>query len=172
MQVTKDKVVSVSYKLSVNDFDGRVVESVNEEKPLTFIYENGMMLQKFEEGLKGLSKGSSFEFKISKDDAYGTHSDTHIIDLPKHVFEVDGKLDPRVAEGNRIPLRDKDGNILNGKINAIADNSITVDFNHPLAGHDLFFTGEVVGIREATEKELECGQVGEKENCNGDCQNC
>jgi FKBP-type peptidyl-prolyl cis-trans isomerase SlyD len=56
-------------------------------------------------------------------------------------------------------LRDKKGNPLQGKIVEVGDHFVKMDFNHPMAGQNLFFSGSVVGVREATKEELSHGHV-------------
>ena len=61
--------------------------------------------------------------------------------------------------GNMIPMMDQEGNRLNGKVVKVEGETVTMDFNHPLAGETLFFAGEVLDIREASEEELQHGHV-------------
>jgi FKBP-type peptidyl-prolyl cis-trans isomerases 2 len=70
---------------------------------------------------------------------------------------------------------DSEGNRLNGAIDEIKDNVVVMNFNHPLAGATLHFTGKVEEVREATEDELTNGLYGEKKqhNCSdSDCSSC
>ena len=87
-----------------------------------------------------------------------------IPDPGKDVFEVDGEFDSEmVKEGNAIPMMDGEGNRLNGVVVEVGADIVKMDFNHPLAGDDLFFSGTIVEIREATAEELEHGHIhGEK----------
>jgi FKBP-type peptidyl-prolyl cis-trans isomerase SlyD len=56
-------------------------------------------------------------------------------------------------------MSDQDGNIMHGKIIAVSPEGIKMDFNHPLAGMDLHFTGQVVDVREATADEISHGHA-------------
>lgn len=160
MNISKDKVVSVSYSLRVNAADGEVVETVSKDKPMSFLFGNGHMIPKFEENLNGLGKGDNFKFDIESAEAYGNASDDAIVDLPKNIFEVEGKIqDDLLFVNNVIPMQDQNGNILNGLVLEVGNESVKMDFNHPLAGDDLYFEGEVVGVREATPEEIEHGHV-------------
>ena len=160
MTIQENKVVSLVYQLRVDDKEGDIVETVEKEKPFVFLYGAGNLLPKFEEELSGLKTGDTFEFKIGADSAYGEASEEAILDLPRHIFEVDGKIDEEVIKvGNVVPMQDKDGNKFNGIILEMKDDAIKVDFNHPLAGDDLFFQGEVMEVRDANEDELKQGFV-------------
>lgn len=157
MVVTKDKVVSISYELKVN---GELVDTAAAENPLVFLYGHGQLLQLFEENLNGLSVGDSFEFMIAPKDGYGEVNDMAIVELPKDIFMVDGELqEDLLTIGNRLPMRDSEGNALDGTVVEVNDSAVVMDFNHPLAGQDLFFTGNVVNIREASSEELSHGHV-------------
>jgi FKBP-type peptidyl-prolyl cis-trans isomerase SlyD len=65
-------------------------------------------------------------------------------------------------------MMDSQGNRLTGVVLDIGEEQIKMDFNHPLAGNDLHFKGQVLQIREATEDELRHGHAHEHHNCD-DC---
>ncbi len=51
--------------------------------------------------------GAKFEFTIPSDEAYGEYNEEHVLDLPKNIFEIDGKFDTeRIYAGNVVPLMD------------------------------------------------------------------
>lgn len=157
MVISDEKVVSLVYQLKV---DGKEVETVKEDKPLVFLYGAGQMLPKFEEKLKGLEAGEKFEFEINCDDAYGKATDDAILDLPKNIFEVEGKVEDGLLEiGNVIPMQNNEGQKFNGVVLEIKDDAVTMDFNHPLAGDDLNFTGKVIEVRDASKEEKEHGHA-------------
>ena len=162
MQVSKNKVVTVTYDLHCN-LPGDVkhhVETADIKNPLSFIFGSGMMIPGFEKGLDGKSKGDKFTFSIESEDAYGSVEETAVIKLPIEIFKVDGVLDLNLLKiGKVLPLNDNEGNVLNGTVMAFDTETVTMDFNHPLAGHHLHFSGEVVDIREASTEELAHGHV-------------
>ena len=63
--------------------------------------------------------------------------------------------------GNVVPLQDQHGNPFQGRIVAVGDSDVTVDLNHPFAGKTLYFSGELLEVREAHEVEIEHGHVHE-----------
>lgn len=171
MNVSKDKVISLTYELRAENNTGKVIEIVKEDNPLNFIFGAGYLLPKFESNLDGLKKGDSFEFTLKSADAYGEYDETAIIEVPKNVFMVDGKIEDSILKiGNNIPMQDNQGNRLNGKVLEINDTAVRMDFNHPLAGTNLFFTGNVFDIREATADELSQGLHHSCCESEGDCQ--
>ncbi len=162
MQISKNKVVTVTYDLHCN-LPGAAkqhVETADNNNPLSFIFGTGMMIPGFEKGLDGKSKGDKFTFSLESDDAYGNKEDNAIIKLPIEIFKVDGVIDMNLLQiGKFLPLNDSEGNVLNGKVVSFDNETVTMDFNHPLAGHHLHFTGEVVDVREASPEEISHGHV-------------
>jgi FKBP-type peptidyl-prolyl cis-trans isomerase SlyD len=170
MIIEKDKVVSLVYELRVNGTDGEVVEALNEERPLTFIFGSGSLLPKFESNIDGLKVNDAFSFELKCQEAYGKETEEAIVNIPKTVFIVDGVFDHQLVQiGNAVPMMDNQGNRLNGLVVAIDEESVKMDFNHPLAGDDLFFKGKIVEIREATQEELTHGHIHSQSSCGSGC---
>lgn len=156
MKISTNKFVSLSYDLNVGEGEEReLMERATAETPLDFIYGTNSMLEAFENNIDGLAEGDSFDFVLTPDQAYGEYDDEHVVDLPRNIFEQDGKLNEEVIfEGNMVPMMDSNGNRLNGSVVAVKDDVITMDFNHPLAGETLNFTGKVLTVRESTPEEI------------------
>jgi FKBP-type peptidyl-prolyl cis-trans isomerase SlyD len=174
MIIEDKKVVSIVYELRKDKKDGEIVEELVKEKPLTFLFGTGNLLPKFEENLAGLKTGEAFEFNLPSDDAYGPVQDNAIVDVPINVFQVDGKSDENILSiGNVIPMLDNEGRRLNGTVREVGTDAVKMDFNHPMAGVDLFFKGEVTEVREANEHELSHGHVHSSGSCEGcEDENC
>ena len=170
--VEKDNVVSLTYELRVENHNGKLIESLNEDNPLTFLFGRGSLLPRFEANISGLKVGDEFDFDLPCEDAYGEINSNAVIDLPMNVFEVDGKIDHNMLKiGNAIPMQDNSGNRLNGIVKQINHDKVTMDFNHPLAGNHLFFAGKITEIRQATEEELYHGHAHYPGSCEG-CSDC
>lgn len=172
MSIQNNKMVSVTYDLYVGgeNEEPELMEQATAQNPLTFCFGIGMMLAEFEKNLHGLKVSDTFDFKIDSKDAYGEYDDENLVDLPREIFEVDGKLDENmVFVGNVVPLMDSDGTRINAQVVEISDKTIKVDFNHPLAGETLHFKGSVLEVRDATEQELASFMGG---GCSGGCSGC
>lgn len=156
MKITPNKYVAVTYDLNVGEGEDReLMERATPEVPLTFIFGLGTMLPAFEDALKGLEEGAEFDFTIAPADAYGEYFEEYVTELPKKMFEVDGKFDSEmVKEGAILPMMDTDGNRLQGSVTEVREDVILMDFNHPLAGETLNFTGKVLDVHEATTEEI------------------
>lgn len=162
MKIEKDRVVTLTYELRITDQNGEqsLVETANEEQPMVFIYGMSGLPEQFETNLDGLNKGDSFDFKLESEDGYGDFDENAVVELPKTVFEIEGSVpENMLEEGNFIPMADSEGNQLQGRVKTVGDETVTMDFNHPLAGKELYFKGQVADIREATAEELDHGHV-------------
>ena len=159
MKIEKNKVVFLTYDLTV---DGQLVDSANEEQPLDYIQGMHMLIPKFEEAVEGLEEGAVFAFTVQPEDGYGPYDEKRRFDLPKTAFTIKGELREDLMQVGRIlPMVGSDGSIVNATVVEVKENGVTMDFNHPMAGKVLNFSGKVMSVRDATEKELTEGLHGE-----------
>ena len=76
------------------------------------------------------------------------------------MFEIDGKIDEEMLQvGNFLPMADNQGHHMQDKIVEIGEETVKMDFNHPLAGMMMHFDGKVADVREASQEELDHGHV-------------
>ena len=160
MKVGKNKVVTLTYTLRFDNSDGDVIQEVNEERPFVHLFGNGSLLPKFEQNLDGLEPEAEFAFDLTTEDGYGEFTDEAIIELELSIFEKDGKVDDELVKvGNMITMQDQEGRPIDGRVLEIKDDKVIMDFNHPLAGKDLHFSGKVIDVRDASEEEKTHGHV-------------
>ena len=175
METAENKYITVAYKLYTTE-DGKrdLVEETAAEHPFQFISGLGTTLEAFESQIVNLHKGDKFEFTIPFAEAYGEYDEEHVIDLPKQIFEVDGKFDnERIVAGNVVPLMTSEGQRINGTVQEIKADVVVMDMNHPLAGCDLNFVGEVIESRPATNEELaEIARMMSGGGCSCGCDSC
>lgn len=177
MKIENQKVVKAIYEMYVDGEEGKeeMIEKATIKTPLVYCQGEGMMLPKFEEALAGLEEGDKFDFRIACEDAYGDRDEAGLMELDKHMFyNVDGEFDSdRVYVGNIIPMKTIDGQIINAQVVKVSPVKVTIDLNHPLAGENLHFIGEIVEVRDADPAELEAirhhGCGGCHRNCDGNC---
>lgn len=174
MIIEQNKVAILSYTLKSNNKDGDILETIDKSKPLEFVFGKDSLLAGFENRLKGLKDGETFEFTIPKSEAYGPYKDELIIKLSKQMFSQNGVINEQILTiGNKIPMMDSAGRRMNGTVREVNEDSVKMDFNHPLAGKDLYFSGEIKQVRDATEEELNpsiqhtcgCGTGTKDESC-------
>lgn len=162
MKAENNKVVAVNYTLHAkkDNEPEMFIEQTSPEHPFVFLFGAQQVIPDFEKELKGKSEGDSFDFIIKAENAYGMPQQEYIIELDKTIFVRDGEFDSEnIKVGNSVPMYDKEGNELIGKVIKIGLEHVTMDFNHPLAGYDLHFTGTVKSVREATQDELMHGHA-------------
>ena len=110
MKIENNKKVSLIYELREGDADGRILETLDEGRPLSFVYGTGRLLPFFESNINDLNNGDSFAFTLKSEVAYGERREDMIIDVPVSVFETDGKINEDICRvGNEVPMMDTDG---------------------------------------------------------------
>jgi FKBP-type peptidyl-prolyl cis-trans isomerase 2 len=144
-QVQLFDTVSVSYVATIPS--GEIVESVPEEKPITLTIGSGRILKAVEASLMGMEPGQSKTVHIQPEDAYGSYHKTLVHEVPRSTFG--GKIDP--TPGMILSLAiEKDGvrQQVPATVLAAGNNTITIDYNHPLAGMIISYTVKVHGIAQ------------------------
>lgn len=180
MKVENGKKVFVDYKLTV---DGAIADQSQPGQPLEFICGMGMLLPKFEAAIMDKEPGESVSFTLEAKDGYGEVIAEAIVELPKSVFMIDGKVAEDILfVGSQIPMSTADGHPMMGIVKEVKEESVTMDFNHPMAGKTLNFDVTVVDVLETTPEDLSkimgggcsCGDCGGGcgENECGDGCNC
>lgn len=176
MENKTNKLIAAQYQLFTIDENGEraLVEETTKDQPFVFITGFGAALDALEEKLEDLELGAKFDFELDKDKAFGDYDAKRVIDLNKQMFTVDGHFDSKnIYKGAQIPLKNEDGNFFIGTVLEIADSSVKVDLNHPLAGKRLNFKGYIIENREATRGEIQT-MLNHMNGggCSGDCSGC
>jgi len=179
MKITQNAVVEFCYELEV---DGQIVDHTTKERPLDYIHGTGSLLPKLDAHIEEMEPGTKFDVTLSPADAYGEVDPSRLIDLPKAAFEVNGEVrEDLLVPGNTIPMMNSMGGVIPGVVLEVSEDSVKMDLNHQMAGKTLHFIGEILTVREATEKELTEGLHGEfVHSCgcggchghSGDCSGC
>jgi FKBP-type peptidyl-prolyl cis-trans isomerase SlyD len=161
MKAAPNTVVKLAYELRTEP-QGQVMDSADKESPFSFLFGHNNVLELFEKNLEGLIAGNQFNFTLTAEQGYGEYDNEALIQLDKSVFSHEGQvMEDMLFVGNVVPLQDQFGNPFQGRIVNITDDKISVDLNHPFAGKTLYFSGEVIEVREAHPVELEHGHVHE-----------
>ncbi len=157
--MNEPKVITLHYNLFKDNAEGDQIESSKGKEPLVFLTGQGAMIPDFEQNVMNLSNGDAFSFSIIAENAYGISTTEAIIDLEKTIFEKEGKLMEEIVVNNIIRMQDPEGRMLPAKVLEVNDVTIKIDLNHPLADQNLFFTGEIVAVRAATNDEISHGHA-------------
>jgi len=157
LTVAANRVVSLSYTLLLSN--GELADEADAENPLLFIHGIGQTLEAFDSQLDGMKVGDKFAFALSAENAYGESNPNFVVDLPLNIFEGPDVPADILSVGATLPMQDQDGNPMDGRVLEIGTETVKMDFNHPLAGEELHFKGEILEVREATAEELDHGHV-------------
>lgn len=137
-----------------------MIEETTGSEPLTYLQGIGQMIPEFERQLEGKRPGDRFSFGIQSTDAYGEYEEDAKVDIPIETFMIDGELaKDLLVVGKTIPMRDQDGGMIYGTVLHVGEEEVGMDFNHPMAGVDLYFSGTIEAVRAATSSEIEHGHV-------------
>lgn len=147
MEISNNKLVSIHYKGTLEG--GEVFDESTGKEPLEFIFGMGMIIPGLEKGLEGMKVGDKKTVSIESKDAYGPQIPEAIQEVPKAQFPPEIKLEV----GAQLAAQGPQG-MIPVKIAEVKEESVMVDMNHPLAGKDLTFEVEVVGVRESTPEDL------------------
>lgn len=175
MEPLKHRYITVAYQLFADNSDGihEIIEEVDATHPYQFITGIGETLDAFEERVRELEAGDSFDFTLSVEEGYGPYEQERVVEIDKSAFLIDGRFDKEyIYPGNMIPLVNQDGQRFMGLVLEVKEDVVVIDFNSPQAGKALHFVGQVVTAREATLQELQGAfnrLAGEDEGCSCGC---
>ena len=153
MPIEVNKVVTMNFTLT--DDTGNVIDSTDTGQPFSYISGSGMVLPKLEEVVSGMIIGTKKQLKLEAKDGYGVYNDDAVQSVGKENFPEDFILEA----GMEYMASNPDGVQMPFIIINVEDETVTVDFNHPLAGKNLHFDIELLDVRNATAEELNHGHV-------------
>lgn len=139
--IKSDSEVMMHFSIRLSD--GSAVDSSKvDDKPAKFVMGDGSLTPNFEKCLLGLTEGQSETFTLAPEDAFGLPNpdNIHHLELSKFSKDVPAEI------GTIITFAQPDGSELPGVIREVIADSVTVDFNHPLAGQTLTFDVDVLEV--------------------------
>ena len=150
MKIEKNTAVTVRFKVS--ELTGKLLDDGKE--PVAYLHGGyGSVLPKIEAALEGQSAGYQVTLDLQPEDAFGERDENLLQTIPKSQFP------PGVKVGGHLEGRDRDGRERTLMVKKIKGQEVFLDGNHPLAGIGLRFVVTVVGVRAASEEEIEHGHV-------------
>ena len=141
--VGPDTKVTLHFSLALED--GFVVDSNFEENPADFVYGDGSLLPGFERVLDGLLPGDEQIFQIEPEQGFGQHNSSNIQQIPRREFDDDIELE----KGLMLSFADASNAELPGVVVGFDDDTVSVDFNHPLAGRTITFKVQIIDVEPA-----------------------
>ena len=149
MAISENQVVSIEYEVK----DGnQVVDSNVGGAPLVFIFGKGQIIPGLEEGIKNMAIGEKGNVLVKPADAYGEYNPEATQAVPKEQF-----AGIELEVGQTLYGQGEDGGTVQVTVKEINEESVTVDFNHPLAGKELMFTVTINNVRDASADEILSG---------------
>jgi FKBP-type peptidyl-prolyl cis-trans isomerase SlpA len=124
--------------------DGTVAEDSFNAEPLQFTMGDGSLNEGLELGLYGMQAGDEEILHMSPEQTFGFHDPDNIHEMARSDFDADMPLE----EGMIIAFNTPAGDELPGMIKQVLTDTVTVDFNHPLAGHDLIYRVKILDISQ------------------------
>ena len=160
MQIANNSVVSIQYTLK--NSEGTIIDQSAEGSPLTYLHGHKNIIPGLENALLEKTIGDALDVSIEPEQAYGTVNPALIQEVPKEHFQGVEALEV----GMRFQASTEQGPVPVVVTN-VADDVITVDGNHPLAGQTLNFSVKVEEIREGSEEEIAQGHIQQSGGCCG-----
>lgn len=148
-------VVKMAYRLT--DTLGNLLEERTPETPYEYLQGGGQILPALERLVEGKTPGHRCEVQLTAREAYGEYDSRLVTEVSREVFPPGVEIEPGMKFSTQGPA----GQPVVVRVLEADEKTITVDGNHPLAGIDLIFEIRVLDVREATEQEVETGEVDE-----------
>jgi FKBP-type peptidyl-prolyl cis-trans isomerase SlyD len=152
LKVADGQVVSMEYSLKV---DGEMIDTSEDHGPIEFIQGVGNIVPGLERELYGMAVGESKNVAVPAKDGYGEMDSEAYMEVPRNQFTEDIPMEV----GTQLELQDESGQPMLARIEQVGDTTVRLDFNHPLAGKELYFTVKIASLRLATDEELEHGHA-------------
>jgi FKBP-type peptidyl-prolyl cis-trans isomerase SlyD len=150
--VQDNLVVTLDYTLVA---DEEILESTDDGEPIVFIQGIGQVIPGLESALYGMKVGEKKTVVIEPEEAYGDYDPESLEIAKKEEFSEEIPLDV----GTFLDLRDDEENVLSAQVIEEDEDTVTLDFNHPLAGKTLTFKITLTAMRPASDEELEHGHA-------------
>lgn len=152
MEITDGCVATIHYTLT--DDDGKVIDESTPETPLSYLHGAGNIVPGLEKALAGKQSGDSLKADVAPEQGYGPRHDSLVQQVPRTAFPDASAVKP----GMQFEAKTERGPLL-VTVTEVAEENVTIDGNHPLAGQTLHFAVKVADVREATEAESNEGHV-------------
>ncbi len=149
-RITDGMVVSLAYVLTV---DGEEVERTETDSPLEYLHGADNIIPGLEAALNGKQAGDQVNVTLPPEEAYGEYDEEEIEEVDRSDMADAGPLEL----GMLVEVEDEDGFVYMATIAEVTADTVTLDFNPPLAGKTLTYDVQVVAVRPANEDELDHG---------------
>jgi len=132
--------VSFNYVLSV---DGRVIDSSERRGPIVYTHGEGTIIPGLSARLAGLKAGEEETFDIPPEEAYGMRDEEAMREIPQS--QLPQGIEP--FAGMPLQIQSQNGRTAIISIAEVKQDTVIVDFNHPLAGKTLNFRVHIISVQ-------------------------
>lgn len=136
--VSNGKVISLEYTLKLQE--GQVVDTNVGQTPLTYTQGANQIIRGVETALEGMEVGQAKQAVVPPTEGYGDSDPNAFAEVPKE------KLPREIQVGTQLHGKDSRGQEIRPVVSAIKEETVLLDFNHPLAGKTLYFDLKVLNI--------------------------
>lgn len=143
LSIGEGTLITLHFALRLNN--GELIDSTFDKEPAQFTFGDGNLLEGFEQALLGLTKGEKKTFLIEPEVGFGQTNPNNIQHFPRDQFDESIELEA----GLMLSFADAQNAELPGVVTDFDDDSVTVDFNHPLAGKSIEFEVEILNVSPA-----------------------
>lgn len=144
----------VTFHYTLRDLRGQVIDASLGGDPISYLEGAGQIVEGLEEGLRGLAVGTKAHIGVPAAKAYGERDPEQVQRVLRSLLPIEGEVKPgdqfRAGSDTFAPIV---------TVVQVEGEELLLDANHPLAGVDLEFEVEVLGVREATKEECEHGHA-------------
>jgi FKBP-type peptidyl-prolyl cis-trans isomerase SlyD len=142
MTISSGKKVSIEYTLTLEDKS--VIDTNVGSEPLSFVQGSHKIISGLQNALEGLKIGDSKQVTIKPEDGYGLVDQKAIMEVSKEQIPQDA-----LKVGAHLQGQNDDGQVITAMVAEIKEQTVVLDFNHPLAGKTLHFDVKIVDIQES-----------------------
>lgn len=134
---------AVSFDYTLTDESGQVVDTSKGKKPMQYVHGKGQIIPGLEKELTGMPVGGEKKVKIKPEDAYGPVNPAAFREVPKDQLPAEG-----LKVGAMLLAQGPGGQSIPVRVHEIKENTVVMDFNHPLAGKTLSFDVKITDIKD------------------------
>ena len=140
MKITDGKTVIINYTLSLKN--GDVIETTHDEEPVTYIQGSGEIIDGLEQAVAGFEKGTKKDIILPVEQAFGERDPEALIEIPQTDLPPESLVPETIIHANGPK-----GQTINGKVMEVKESTVLVDFNHPLAGQELYCAVHIIDVQ-------------------------
>lgn len=142
------KVIVMEYAVKEHQTD-KIIDQSGKDKPLKFILGASQVIAGLEKALVDVKEGEERRLVIPPEDAYGEYRVDFLQEVPKDQFQgID------LQEGMTLFGQSDDGRSVQVTVKSFNDESVMIDYNHPLAGKTLEFDVRILNVRDAVDEDF------------------